>query len=361
MVAYPICILGARAEEEDLRGIAMGGLLATSLGSLLNTLVITVACLALHQPALILIVVGATIFWQLQETLRTVFTARQAFRRSLPGDAVSYLGQAFVLGLICIYRIPGLTTIFFVVLGTSAIAAVAQCLQIRPRHVDRLTMNSFLSEMWQLGKWSTLARCLAFFTSQALPWLLAYSSGVSSVASYQSLFQLVALANPLLLGFNTIISASIAGQKRVTGGTTWAASVKQMRLAAMLLGSYYSVLALFGPMIMKLFFGIHSPYLANAPLLRYCALAAGLEVVAMLAGAVLGGLGETRSNFVVQLCATATSVLIVFPFIVRFGLKAAVLGLIGIAATRAVVAFYLSRAALEKNKIVGLHDINSLA
>jgi O-antigen/teichoic acid export membrane protein len=319
MIAYPVCMAGAGADEEQLRGVATGGLLATLMAAGINAVLITIACFSIHKQSLIPVVIGALLLWQLQETLRTVFVSRLAYKRAVAGDAVSYLGQAALVAIICWHRVPSLFLVFWVILGTSL---SAQAIQIRPTTIDRVTLRSFFGDLWRLGKWSTLAKVAAFFTFQAFPWLLAYTGGLSTVASFQALFQLVALSNPLMLGFNNLIIASIANRDRVSGVSPWSAAVKQMRLAAILLGLYYAVLA--------------------------TCLAYALEAVAMFAGAILGGLGETQSNFIAQLCPMVVSVLIVFPWIMLSGLKAAVVGLVLVAGTRAVAASYLAFRGMEK-------------
>ena len=348
MIAYPVCMAGATADDQQLRGVATGGLLATLMAVGINAVLITIACFSIHKQSLIPVVIGAVLLWQLQETLRTVFISRLAYKRALPGDAASYLGQAAVVAIVCWHRVPGLMLIFWIILGTSLFAGVGQAIQIRPMTIDRATLYSFFTELWRLGKWSTLAKVAAFFTFQAFPWLLAYISGLSTVASFQSLFQLVALSNPLLLGFNNLIIASIANRDRVSGVSPWAAAVKQIRLAAVLFGLYFIALATCGSFFMKVVYGSHSPYLANAPLLRYFALAYALEAVAMFAGAILGGLGETRFNFIAQLCPMVVSVLVVFPWIMLSGLKAAVIGLVLVASTRAAAACYLAFRGIQK-------------
>ena len=263
---------------------------------------------------------------------------------------MSYLGQAAVVAIICWHHVPDLMLIFWVILGTSLFAGVGQAIQIRPMTIDRATLHSFFSELWRLGKWSSLAKMSRRLlpSGRFLGCLPTRKSGLSTVTSFQSLFQLVALSNPLLLGFNNLIIASIANRGRVSGISPWAAAVKQIRLAAILFGLYFIALATCGSLFMKVVYGSHSPYLANAPLLRYFALAYALEAVAMFAGAILGGLGETRFNFIAQLCPMVVSVLIVFPWIMLSGLKAAVIGLVLVAGTRAAAACYLAFRGMEK-------------
>jgi O-antigen/teichoic acid export membrane protein len=350
MVAYPVCIRGAKSDDDTLGEVATGGLLATAMGLAVIALLITAACLSIQRSFLIPIVIGATLFWQLQETLRTVLVSRLAYKRALAGDAVSYLGQAAVLAIICLHHEPRLSIVFGVILLTSFVAGVGQAIQIRPNRPNRTFLGPFFRDLWQLGKWSTLAKVVAFFTFQAFPWLLAYTSGLATVASFQALFQLVALSNPLMFGFNNLIIASIANHSK-SGITPWAASVKQMRLALVLFGSYFTALAIFGRFFMKTIYGSHSPYIGNSPLLRWFALAYALEAIAMLAGAILGGLGETRFSFIAQLSAMVVSVLIVFPWITRSGLRAAVMGLLLVAGTRAVAAWYLAYRGLERQRL----------
>jgi O-antigen/teichoic acid export membrane protein len=354
MVAYPVWLLGAQSDGGGLRDIATGGLLATLIGSVGSAVLLAAACLSIHRPLLISITIGATVFWQLQEALRATFLCRLDYKRVLAGDSVSYLGQAAVTAAICWHNIPTLSTVFAVILGTSLLAGMGQAMQIRPTLPGRVMIRSFLAELWRIGKWSMLARAVAFFTSQAFPWLLAYSTGFATVASFQSLLQLVALSNPLMLGMNNLIIASIAGQNKSPEPDWWGFAVKQMRLAAVLLGSYFTALACFGYFFMRIIYGKDSPYLLNAPLLRYLAVAYALETIAMFANAILGGLGETRLSFTAQVCAMLTSVLIVFPWIMHAGLTAAVIGLIGVAGTRATAAWYLLLRCLEKQRSLRL-------
>jgi O-antigen/teichoic acid export membrane protein len=361
MVAYSVCVRGAQSDDEALRGVATGGLIATLSGVAINAVLITAACFSIHRSSLIPIVVGAVLFWQLQETLRTVFVSRLAYRRALAGDALSYLGQAALVAAVCCRHEPSLFFVFAVILVSSLLAGIVQAVQIRPNQLDGDVLQSFFRELWRLGKWNTLAKVVAFFTFQVFPWLLAYRSGLAAVASLQSLYQLVALANPLLLGFNNLIIASIAGRKRADGVVPWTAAAKQIRLAAILLGSYFAVLAICPYFFMRMLYGSHSPYLANASLLRYFALAYALEALAMIAGAVLGGLGETRFSLIAQMCAMATSVLIVFPWIIHSGLRAAVLGLVLVAGTRATAALCLAHRGLEKESRATLAGLLGIA
>lgn len=348
MVCYTVCMKGAQSDEAGLRTIASGGLIATLIGTTLSALVVTLACLQLHRAPLIPMVISATMCWQLQETLRTAFISRRAYKRALAGDAVSYLGQAAILAVLCYYKLPGLEVIFGVMLVTSLIAATAQAIQITPANPDSRTLRQFFGELWRLGKWSTLAKVVAFLTFQAFPWVLAYANGLSAVASFQALFILVALSNPLLLAFNNLTITSIASRPQASRLSALGSASEAMRLAAIVLGCYFGALAIWGRFFMHIIYGYHSPYLANARLVPYFALAYALESIAMFAGAILGGLAETRYNFLAQFWAMLASVIIVFPWILHSGLSAAAMGFVIVAGTRAIAGWYLALRGIEK-------------
>jgi O-antigen/teichoic acid export membrane protein len=349
MIAYPTCIIGARSDPQALRGVATGGLLATLSAAVVNGALIIGACISVHNPRLVPVVLLAALAWQLQETLRTVFVSQLEYRRAIAGDAISYIGQAGILASLCVYRLPGLSTIFCVIFFTSVGAGIFQASQIRPHGVEWDALRSYARELVRLGKWGVLAKIMAFFSLQAFPWVLAYTRGLASVASFQALFQLVALANPLLLSFNGLIISSIAREANSTDspdGMTRAS--KQIRLAAVIFALYFTGLALGGRIAMNFLYGRGSPYLANTSLVRYFALAYAFEAVSMFAGAILGGFGETRATFVSQLAAMAVAILFVIPWIIHSGLSAAVIGLVAVNGTRAAAGWFLVRYTAVK-------------
>ena len=104
--------------------------------SVLNLIAIYFATRYVGHTELLVFVVLASMCWQIQEVLRTVFLSRLQYDLLIPGDAISYLGQAAVVGCICLYRVPGLSSVFLVVIASSLVAAVLQAIQIRPATVN---------------------------------------------------------------------------------------------------------------------------------------------------------------------------------------------------------------------------------
>ena len=340
MVTYTICIRGAQAGERSIGKVATGGVITTLALTVVNVLALYFATSYVGHRGLILFVVAAIMCWQVQEALRTVFVSQVRYERAIVGDAISYLGQAALITYLCFFRTPDLTSIFIVVAATSLLGAALQAMQLRPTRVSSSWLRSFGGDIWSLGKWSVLAKLVAFFSLQAFPWVLAYRSGFTAVAAFQSLFQLVALTNPILLSSNNLIMASIA-KSRHEGLPFLGHAKRYMLYSAVIVGLYFAILLLTGGRVMSLFYGRHSSYIQNASLLSVFVLAYALEFVSMFAGAILAGMEKTRPLFIQQVSGMLIAVIFVLPLIARWGLRAAVYGLLLVNTSKALAGWYM--------------------
>jgi O-antigen/teichoic acid export membrane protein len=344
LVTYTIFIRGAQANEGSLRKVATGGVLATLGLALVNVIALYVACTYVAHRWLLLFVVMASVCWQIQEALRTVFISRMNYSRAIGGDALSYLGQAVLIACFCLFGSPRLSSVFLVIMGTSLLAALLQAVQIRPTIPSGIWLRSFGGEIWNLGRWSVLAKLVAFFSLQAFPWALAYRNGFVSVAVFQSLFQLVALMNPILLSSNNLIMASIAKNRQ--RDTPFLGSAKKYMLCSGSIAAlYFVVLLVGGGRVTSLLYGGNSTYTLNAPLLPIFVAAYAFEFVSMFAGAILAGMEKTRTLFIQQVCAMLVAICIVLPLVFRSGLRAAVYGLLIVNAIKALAGWYMVYAA----------------
>lgn len=339
-VTYTICIRGAQAQERVLSRVATGGVAATLAITLVNIVALFLASSYVGHRELLVFVIAASMCWQVQECLRTVFVSQQRFDRALAGDALSYLGQAVLIGGLCFVGHVTLVQIFLVIMATSLSAALLQGVQVRPAMISWEWLMTFGRDVWALGRWSVLAKLVAFFGAQAIPWVLAYRHGLASVAGFQALLQLVALTNPILLSTNNLLMVSIAkGRQEKTRFLHTAKSY--MLYSAAIVSLYFVILLVGGTRVMALFYGRHTEYLSEAPLLPIFVLAYGLEFVSMYAGALLAGMEKTRSLFLQQLWGTLVSMILILPLVYLYGLRAAIEGLILINGVRALTGWYM--------------------
>lgn len=351
-VTYTICIRGAQAQDRVLGKVATGGIMATLAITLVNIVALFFASSYVGHRELLVFVVAASMCWQVQECLRTVFVSQQRFDRAVYGDGISYLGQALLIAGLAFIGHVTLIDIFLIITGTSLVAALLQGAQVRPEMVSWEWLRTFGHDVWALGRWSVLAKVVAFFGLQAIPWVLAYRYGLASVAGFQALFQLVALTNPILLSTNNLMMASIAKGRHNKTRFLHAAR-NYMLYSAGVVSVYFGALLVGGPRLMAIFYGKHTEYLSEAPLLPMFILAYALEFVSMYAGAILAGMERTRPLFMQQLWGTIVSVVFILPLVALYGLKAAVEGLVLINGVKALAGWYMVYSEMRTQNKTG--------
>ena len=337
-IAYPLCVRGARAQTGTFRRILTFALFGTALIILMPLgPLLSIVGFYLNRPAVILAAVSAMLFWQLQSTLRAGFIAKLEQRGALAGDVISYIGQAVLLGLICIRTKPSLSVVFWTIAGTSLLALAVQSWQMRPVRPPKRTLPPLAYEFWHLGRWNVVAQVVGFLTLQAFPWMILMRHGRVEVAGFQAIFLFLAFTNPLLFSIASLITATVAkhGRYRLPAVRNY------LILMAGSMGLYLLLLGFAGPYLMRILYGNHSYYLAYASLMRIFAVAWLFEVIALSATAILGGLREPRSLFVIQLSGAAAAVLIALPWIYWKGLIAAGFAMLLVNIVRAGTGIFL--------------------
>ena len=159
----------------------------------------------------------------------------------------------------------------------------------------------------------------------------------------------MALTNPILLSTNNLIMSSIAKGRQEKTRYLYAAK-RYMLYSAAVVTFYFAVLLVGGSHVMALFYGRHTEYLSEAPLLPMFVLAYGLEFVSMYAGALLAGMEQTRALFLQQLWGTLISVMLVLPLVYRYGLQAAIGGLVLTNGIKALSGWYMVYSGLRARR-----------
>jgi O-antigen/teichoic acid export membrane protein len=332
VIGYPLCVRGSQSGSRSFRELIASAMTATGGVTLLNALVLLGVCIGMKRPLLVVPLVLAVLLWQMQDTLRGAFQSQLRQREAVPGDAISYLGQAAIIALLCRTHHASVLLAWCAVGGTSLLALLLQLRQLRPTLPSAASMRATLRDFWMLGKWTVPARIMGFFTLQAFPWAIALRHGTGEVATFQALFQIIALANPVLLSMGSLMTASIAQSR----AQSLREGSRYIILTAVLTGSYLLIVGLAGPQVLSLLYGSHGRYSAYGADLRMLALAWSFEVVALICTSVLGGMERTTGLFWVQTSGCISAVLIALPLVYRQGLAFAATGLLLVNATRAV-------------------------
>jgi O-antigen/teichoic acid export membrane protein len=282
--------------------------------------------------------------WQLQETLRRGLMARLRHRDALPGDAVAYLGRAAVILGLAQLGALSLGTAFLAMAATALGGALLQAWQLRPRRPRAAALRATLGAHWRLGRWMALTGLVTLFAVQAVPWTLGAAHGMAPVAEFAALEQVMGVANPVLIGLaGLIVPAVAAAVPQGMAAVRRAAWGFGLQGGALLVP--FCAAVLLAPETAIRLVTFNDAYAGLGGALRPIAVAWTLLLPAMVAQALLNGLGRPRAGFAAQAVFAATTVVVTLPAAIAFGLPgAAWAGLVPAAAFAGVSVWLAWRA-----------------
>ncbi|WP_270933764.1 MATE family efflux transporter [Falsiroseomonas oryzae] len=321
LITYPLSVRGAEGDAGHLRqraGIAIADtlVLAIPLGG-----VVASAAILAQRPSLIPWALAAMLAWQVQETLRRALMAHLRHRDALPGDAVSYLGQALLLAGLGYAGLLSLETAFGAMAATSLLGALVQGWQLRPARPRAAAILDAARGDWRSCRWMLLTSAITLVTMQSMPWTLGYFHGLATVAEFGALSLVMGLANPVLIGMLGMIVPAVAASPDLAAARQVTLS-HALSAAALLVPFLLAVLVVPGQALVIV--TQQSAYSELGTHLRLFALGYALAFPAQVVQAMLNGLGRTRDGFVAQCCFSATTILVSLPMAAAFGLTGAV-------------------------------------
>lgn len=350
LVVYPLTVRGASNHVSGARGYASASLLFTlALLPILGTAMAIAAALTAggsNTSASLLIAISAVAamaLWQLQDTLRRTLLADLRPAACIPGDAVSYLGQLVILWILWKLGRLTLPAALLTIGATSAAAGVIQALQIGLTAVSWQKLRSYAADFWSLGRWTALSNSAGLATGVGYVWTLRYFHGLEATAAFAAMVLPLKLANPILLGTSNLLIPAVS-RSNSTGGLRAAfhAAMKYWAVGAVLVLPYFALLVMIPSFCLAVLVGRQSPYLAYAPLLRLYTFSMIVYYIEFCLGGWLAGLGESRSNFHVQIVNAMATLLIALPATARFGMNGLVYGTVAAATISALAQVWVS-------------------
>ncbi len=350
LIVYPMTVRGAANRTRGARTYATASVLFTlALLPLLGTAMGFSAVLAARgSNAGGWVAVGfsaaiAMLLWQLQDTLRRILFADLRPAASIPGDAVSYLGQLAILAMLWKLNRLTLPATLITIGATSAAAAVIQALQIGLTAISWKELRGFAADFWKLGRWTALSNSMGLLTGVGYFWTLRYFHGLKATAAFAAMVLPLKVANPILLGTGNVLVPAVSRGHSIGGHrAAFHSAVRYWAVAGVLILPLFAMLVIFPRISLGLLVGSQSPYLAYAPLLRLYTFAMIVYYVEYCLSGWLSGLGESRSNFHVQAVNALATLLISLPATARFGLSGLVYGSIAAAAISALAQVFVS-------------------
>jgi O-antigen/teichoic acid export membrane protein len=341
LVVYPLTLRGAAASERERGELAGAALVHTLLLGIPLAAVLSIVVTVLHRPDLWMMMAIAMVLWQAQEAARRTLLAASRSRAAILPDFVCYVGQAVALAVL---HSADLRVIFVVVAVTSLIAACWQFSLAKVSFGSSLSME-YGRFAWSVGRFALAGNSLNMIALQIPGWTLMLLIAPAAVAGYQSLLNLVGVANPIIFSVSNLLIPAVA---RVAPQ-----GVRQARRTVVHYGIRYTALLLpcfvllfaVPHLVMRLVYGAASPYLNLAPLLRPFAFAFLLQYLATVVGAYEGGMARPKTYMWVQIVSTGILLTAGVALIRMFSITGAVEAMVLASAARLVTFLLLARAA----------------
>jgi O-antigen/teichoic acid export membrane protein len=341
LVIYPLTLNVAAAKEGELKHLNGIACLHTFALALPFSAALAAITLFLHRMDLWPFLALAMVGWQVQESARRTLLASLRSRAAFVPDVICYVGQGLILLAV---RPTNLPAVFLVVASTSFLAASWQF------WIARISLaRSFCVEpcryAWEIGRFILAGNALNMATMQVPSWTLAFSSGPLGVAGYQSLLNLVGVANPIMFSVSNLLIPAVA-RGSLHGQTEARRTMYHYgaRYGLLLLPCFLILLAA-PSYVMHLVYGARSAYLPLAPLLRPFVVAFALQYLATVIGAYEGGMARPKTYMWVQVAGTGVLMTLGVGLIYTFGVEGAVTGMLLASATRFITFALISRAA----------------
>ncbi len=328
LVTYPLSVDWAKTEQGK-RKVLVGGSLALTVALGLPLMAgAAVATVAIGRPTLAPWAMAALLAGHFQETTRRALMAGLRHRATVPGDAVSYLGQvAGIWAVTGSWRLS-VEAAFAAMALTSLVAGCLQLRQLGVPTLETRELRALVTRCWELGRWLALATLLAALATQAFPWALGLAHSPAEAARYQAAANLLGATHPILFGLGNLLVPMVA-QVQVAGGLAACRRVVISRglMGALVVGPYLATLLIWPEEVLRLVYGAGSPYLSLKIALRLFVLAYAVMYLAQLAVSLLLGLGQSRASLWVTAASVAAAVVPGLPLAIFLGNTGAVLGL----------------------------------
>lgn len=327
VVIYPLTIQAATGEGKGIGRIATLSLILTLALLPIAGIAMALAAAAMTGPSIVLWATLALILWQLQETVRRALMAELRFAAAIPGDFISYCGQAIFI--FAAWQM-GVLTLNLALIGmslTSALGIIVQSAQVGLQRVALRDLLPIAREFWVLGRWMLLTNAGGFVSYVSYWWVLRWFYGTAECAIYGAILGVLKLANPIVSGISNLVVPAVA-QINAQYGSRGArkTALRYIGVATVILVPYFVALVIAPEFALRLFYGNETPYAQYWQLLRLFVINYTLSVTATFVGAWLLGLGHSRLAFWTQLVNMIVSLLVGLPLTYLLGARGFILG-----------------------------------
>lgn len=217
VITTPYVVMSPTLQSERQAGYRGSALLHQVLLSLVAVLVLSPVGLWLRfgkrseLGALLEVVSGLLIILLFREFSRRMWFAHLEMRAAVLADTGASLLQMLLLGTIIAAKHLNAATAYAAIATAAAVPSTAWLLMYRKRL--RLSAPTALRDFrmnWGLAKWIACSGAFWAAAMYSYPWLLVWIRGASVAGIWAACYGLVALSNPVLLGFGNYLGPKIA-------------------------------------------------------------------------------------------------------------------------------------------------------
>jgi O-antigen/teichoic acid export membrane protein len=276
------------------------------------------------------------------------------YATALPGDLISYLGQALAVLILARRGELTLNTAFASMAISSASACILQSIQVGLAKVKIAELQTLAADFWSFGRWNMYSNVTTLFTDFSFNWVLAARCGLDASAAFQIAGNLLKPCNVVMIAIPGV-AVPAAARARRTGGfeAAWKAMRHYLALGALVMIPYLMFLAVWPEGVMRVLY--HHNAARYFPYANY----ARLNIVWLVAlyfanslGNFLAALEETRYQFISSFINILAVLAIGLPLTVFWGVPGAIAGWILCIVARGICnLIFLSRVKKQPDDL----------
>ncbi|MEA2710834.1 MAG: hypothetical protein QOF78_3435 [Phycisphaerales bacterium] len=299
------------------------------------------------SAAMLLAVIPAILFWQLQEFVRRVLYTEQRYSRAFFNDLIGYGGQTLILiALFASYKLRGTAfdgaLALYAIAGASAVAAMVGAFQLRRDLVRHIDWNH-IRENWRFGRWLAGGELMGWCSSLHMQgWWAALLIGTVASADLRAAMILFGPARVISFFLSSVLPNKFARALNAGGADALHAKIKFVYLGLIpVVGTYCLLLALFPRQVLWLIYG--QRYVGDGTAVQVLvlySLAAFLNYMVLVMSAALTASRQTHHIFLASLAGCIVALALSPLLIKTFGANGGILSMI--ATTLVVGALFIS-------------------
>jgi len=357
LITQPHNVLGATRSGDDYRrytsstAAAQLGIVAI-LALLLLPLTIVALLRGWATAPMLVAVIPAVVFWQLQEFVRRVLYTEQRYSRAFANDLIGYGGQTVALIVMyASFKLRGTpftgAMALYTLAGASAVAAIVGAIQLRRDLIARLDWKH-IRENWNFGAWLAGGELMGWCSSLHMQvWWAALLLGTAASANLRAAMILFGPARVISFFLSTVLPTKFAKALSAGGADALHAKLKFVYFGLIpTVGAYCLLLVVFPRQVLWLIYG--DRYVADASaitVLMLYSVAAFLNYMQLVMSAALTASRKTHHIFIGSLAGCVVA-LIMSPLLIKqFGSSGGILSMI---ATTLVVGVLFTSAYFRR-------------